>query len=287
MKNTLQQAASQALHEEIQLINIHPVNGGSINSAAKLITSNGIYFIKWNDASEHLLFEAEAFGLKLLKKNIPELIPELIGWGVIDYTVFLMLEWIEPISQLSNYWKDFAEKLSKLHRSSNSFFGLDHNNFIGSLPQFNNATNSWVDFFITNRLQTQTELAFNNNLLNNNHLKLIYNLYSKLYNLLPEEPPALVHGDLWNGNVLCGSNGLARIFDPSVYYGNREVDLAMTTLFGGFDPEFYSAYNEYYPLQPDYTERFPIYNLYPLLVHLNLFGNSYLSPIEEILKRYA
>ncbi|AFD07110.1 fructosamine kinase family protein [Solitalea canadensis] len=286
MKTTLQQALSQVLNADVIIDDFHLVEGGSISSAAKVVTNSGTFFIKWNDASFHKLFEAEEIGLNVLRTACPILVPKLIGSGVIDYTAFLILEWIEPHAPEETFWEDFAKQLAIIHSNTTTLHGLAYTNFIGSLPQYNHHYTNWVDFFVANRLQVLVEAAFNKGYLTNSHLKKFYGFYSKLYTLIPEEKPSLLHGDLWNGNMMCGSDGKARIFDPAIYYGNREMDLAMSALFGGFNSKFYKAYDEYYPLEKGYESRFPIHNLYPLLVHLNLFGMSYLTDIEAILKEY-
>ncbi|POY37365.1 ketosamine-3-kinase [Solitalea longa] len=287
MKTIFQQALSQALNTEVTVTDFRALEGGSISKAAKIESNEGPFFIKWNDASYHKLFETEELGLLKLRKVLPDFVPQFIGSGIVDYTAFIILEWIEPAKLKPDYWEDFGKKMALLHQNSDNSYGLDYTNFIGSLPQYNAIGNSWIDFFITNRLQVLIENAFNKNLLGNSHLKKFFGFYSKLYSLIPEEKPALLHGDLWTGNVLCGNDGLVRVCDPAIYYGHREMDLAMTTLFGVFNERFYDTYNQYFPLEPGYKERFNIHNLYPLLVHLNLFGLSYLSPIEQILKAYA
>ena len=136
------------------------------------------------------------------------------------------------------------------------------------------------------RLDKQVRLALRNGLLDASAEKLFEKLYVTLDEILPEEPPHLVHGDLWSGNFIVSEEGKACLIDPAVYYGNREVDLAMSTLFGGFSPEFYSSYNEEFPLLEGWKERLDIYNLYPLLIHLNLFGSSYLGSILSVLRRF-
>lgn len=287
MKTTLQQALSQVLNTDVTITDFHLVEGGSISSAAKAVTGLGTFFIKWNDASYHKLFETEETGLTVLRTACPNLIPKLIGSGVIDYTSFIILEWIEPHAPHELFWDDLAKQLASLHSNTAIMHGLEYTNYIGSLPQHNSQYSSWVDFFITNRLQVLVEAAFNKGYLTNSHLKRFYGLYSRLYSLIPEAKPSLLHGDLWNGNMLCGADGKARIFDPAIYYGNREMDLAMSSLFGGFNSAFYHAYDSYFPLEKGYESRFPIHNLYPLLVHLNLFGMSYLTDIEAILKDFS
>jgi len=187
----------------------------------------------------------------------------------------------------SDYWTDFGHKLAGLHRCSKENFGLDHDNYIGSLPQSNGSSSTWVEFFINQRLRVQLTLAKNGNNIPSQLLQSFDKLIQKIPDWLPEEKPALLHGDLWSGNVMVGSDGKVCLIDPAVYYGHREIELAFTTLFGGFDQSFYHAYNEEFPLAQGYEDRFDIYNLYPLLVHVNLFGSSYLSGIQTILDRFT
>jgi fructosamine-3-kinase len=158
---------------------------------------------------------------------------------------------------------------------------------MGSLPQSNEESDSWSSFFIKRRLQPQVQPAQNAGLLDSKSVKAFELLYKNLQDLLPEQEPALLHGDLWSGNLITNSDGGPCLIDPAVYYGNREVDLAMTRLFGGFSQEFYDAYHEAFPLPPNDFDRVDLYNLYPLLVHLNLFGSSYLPGIKATLRRFG
>ena len=177
-------------------------------------------------------------------------------------------------------------RLAALHRCSKDFFGLDHNNYIGSLRQFNHQQTSWVNFFIEQRLNVQLKLAIDSGMMDSKWLNEFESLYAKLPAMLPEEKPSLLHGDLWGGNLITDEKGEPCLIDPAVYFGSREADLAMTKLFGGFDDEFYTSYQHTFPLQPGYDKRFDIYNLYPLLVHVNLFGGSYKSAVANILKAF-
>ena len=161
---------------------------------------------------------------------------------------------------------------------------MDHDNYIGSLKQSNTYYDDGVEFFINTRLVPQLEKL--NNLNNSSFFKKFDVLFNLLNEIIPVYQPSLLHGDLWSGNFLIDHNGHACIIDPAVYYGNREVDIAMTKLFGGFSEEFYSNYNNYFPMLNDWQERMPIWNLYPLLVHANLFGSSYLNQINSILNKY-
>lgn len=155
---------------------------------------------------------------------------------------------------------------------------------MGSLPQSNKKQARWNDFFIEERLKKQVLLA--REYFSSADLISFERLYARLDELLPVEPSALLHGDLWGGNYMVSSDGKACLIDPAVYYGHREVDIAMTTLFGGFDEQFYISYNEEYPLEINWQQRLDIFKLYPLLIHLNLFGSGYLGSILSIIRRF-
>jgi len=171
-------------------------------------------------------------------------------------------------------------------RLTNTNFGLDYNNYIGSLHQQNNLHPTWVDFFINERLQPQIKLARDNNEIDSTTILKFENLYKKLDEVFPKEKPALLHGDLWSGNFMSDEKGESVIMDPTVYYGHREMDIAMAKLFGGFDAEFYSSYNEHYPLENGWEQRINVCNLYPLMVHVNLFGGGYLGQVKSILSKF-
>ncbi len=265
---------------------IHSISGGCINNTYRLETDQGYLFVKWNQGEDNRMFETEAMGLKLLKSHYAYQIPEVFGWGQLEGKNYLMMEYVEGTGRDSNYWRNFGNALALLHQVTSHHFGLDYSNFIGKLPQYNNWMDQWVDFFIEKRLEVQLEMASKRGLVDKNIQKQFQKLYTLLPHIFPVEPPALLHGDLWSGNVMTGSDGNACIIDPAVYYGAREAELSFTQLFGGFESDFYRAYDEIYPLSPGFDNRVEIYNLYPLLVHLNLFGSSYLGSIKSILGRY-
>lgn len=268
--------------------NFSPTGGGCINHGGKFRSQNRDFFLKWNSASQYPeMFKAEARGLTMLKNTGTIRIPEIISIGKTSSYQYLLLEFIESKPRSHNFWHTFGQQLALLHHNTNDVVGLDHDNYIGSLPQSNAETKNWVDFFINYRLQPQLKIGSENNKVDQSLIKKLEKLYQKLPSMLPEEKPALLHGDLWSGNLLSDDNGNPCLIDPAVYYGNREVDLAMTTLFGGFDPTFFDAYVEAFPLLKGYQSRFDIYTLYPLLVHVNLFGKSYLTQVVSILNRYV
>jgi protein-ribulosamine 3-kinase len=260
------------------------ISGGCINKGGRLKTSAGDFFIKWNDALKFPdMFAAEANGLNRLAAVQAIDIPKVIGHGEAIPYQFILMEFIESTFRTKQYWGQLGEQLASLHKKTNMSFGLDHQNYIGSLKQFNNPKNSWIQFFIEHRLNAQLKLAVDNGVADNVSRKKFEQLYILLPTLLPEEQPALLHGDLWGGNLITNKTGSPCLIDPAVYYGNREVEIAFTKLFGGFDKSFYGIYNEVFPLQLNFKEREDIYNLYPLLVHANLFGGHYMNQVNHIL----
>ena len=176
--------------------------------------------------------------------------------------------------------------LAELHLQSSERFGLDHDNYIGSLPQQNSEHDSWVEFYRDERLISQMKLAEMGGRLTSKMKQGFDSLFLELENLFPNEKPSLLHGDLWSGNMMVAEDGSPSIFDPAVYYGHREMDLAMMALFGGFGDSWVSAYNELYPLEADWQERIPLGQLYPLMVHVNLFGGGYAGSVERILHQF-
>ncbi|NJN24979.1 MAG: fructosamine kinase family protein [Cyclobacteriaceae bacterium] len=263
-------------------------SGGCINNALQVKTNEGDYFIKWQSGIAGDMFEKEAAGLTLLKQAKCMNIPEVLAYGLMDGKHYLVLEYIEAGKKKNNYWEDFGSALASLHRQhAQPQFGLNHDNYIGKLPQSNTPDTNWVSFFINNRLEPQLRLAIENGLVSHRFIDRYRSLYDHLADLLPLEQPALLHGDLWSGNVMTGGNGQVCLIDPAVYYGHREIELAFTRMFGGFAIEFYESYQQAYPLETGFDQRVPIYNIYPHMVHVNLFGTSYLSGVEPVLQKYV
>lgn len=264
-----------------------PVGGGCINHGGKLTIGKDDCFLKWNnDAKYPGMFETEARGLSLLYEAGAIRIPRVVGTGRRVPWQFIVMEFISSTNRARNFWDLLGRRLASLHKNTHPTYGLDHDNYIGSLRQLNTPGASWIDFFITQRLQVQLKLAADTRRIGPPVLKRFEQLYTRLPDILVVEPPSLLHGDLWSGNLIVDERGEPVLIDPAVYYGNREIDLAMTTLFGGFDERFYAAYNEAFPTAPGVAERLDIYNLYPLLVHVNLFGEGYLSQVDAILRVY-
>ncbi len=274
LPQVFESALLAATGKNVQIKDMLYLAGGYFNNAIKLDTSEGTFFLKWNTNQAKEVFEAEAKGLRLLKEHALLHVPAVVGSGHVSGTSYLLLEFVPSRFESSAYWQDFGRAMAKLHRQTAPGFGLHFQNFTGGLPQKNTPANSWADFFFANRLKPQFGRAFYHKKLEKHYLRSIEKLHLKLPELLPQEPPALLHGDFWSGNAMPDRFGNACIFDPAVYYGHREMDLATARLLGGFPPAFFESYHHEYPLEPGFEERASIYQLYPLVVHVNLFGSS-------------
>ncbi|PSR05177.1 MAG: ketosamine-3-kinase [Bacteroidetes bacterium SW_10_40_5] len=271
----------------LRVKNFHPVGGGCINNGGKLSTNDGNYFVKYNDNRFEGMFETEAKGLELLRNTDAIHVPNVVGYGKTqDNRIFLILEWTDNGRHSRQFWENFATALAELHRNTRSTFGLDFDNYIGSLPQYNESHINWVDFFIEQRIEPQIAIGQKAGQLPEATIDQLRNCYTHFRDLFPEEQPALLHGDLWGGNYMVNGAGNPSLIDPAVYYGHREMELAFTQMFGGFSSTFYQAYHQDFPLSPGFDERKDVYNLYPLLVHVNLFGGGYLMELESIIRRF-
>lgn len=274
------------LHEYIWQIT--PLGGGDINQTAVLYTKSQPYFIKWNNTLQYpAMLAKEAKGLNLLKKYTDFYIPRVISEGSFSNVQFLMLEMIDSSVTIDSvFWRSFGIKLAGMHQQTNAYFGLDYDNFIGSLAQKNAPLYDGISFFVNQRLQPQVELTMKHRLLTVREKKQFDQLYVQLKSLLPDEKPALLHGDLWSGNYMINKRGEATLIDPAVHYGLREAELSFMRLFGGFGNTLFDTYEECFPVAKGFEERIALYNLYPLLVHLNLFGSSYFGSIKSTLNRF-
>ena len=262
-----------------------PVSGGDINDAYKLTLSDSRQvFMKANRSAGLSFFQAEADGLEAIRATGAINVPEVIAVGKDQqYGAFLLLEWVKADPKAHDFWEKFGKSLARMHQAPASRFGWEKDNYIGASPQKNTLHYSWISFFRDCRLAPQFKLA--QRYFDPAMHKRITRLLDHLDDYLVEPPhPSLLHGDLWSGNFITGSDGQAWLIDPAVYVGHAETDLAMTELFGGFASAFFSAYKEVNQLQPGYEQRRDLYNLYHLLNHLNLFGEGYLSSVLRIFK---
>ena len=276
--------------QEVKVQSSSQTEGGCINQTHILQLTNGErVFLKHNSHPAPGFFAAEAKGLKLLSQaEKGPRIPKALALQDSPNPTFLILEYIEKSSAALDFPVRFAQSLAELHRNTHHSFGLDHDNYIGSTPQKNTRENNGIYFFRDHRLRYQQELARKSGKLPSRTDKNLSKLCDRIENYLDSsgEKPALLHGDLWSGNYFPDRDNTPCIFDPAVYYGLREADLAMTELFGRLPQRFYEAYHEAFPLNPGYEERKDLFNLYHLLNHLNLFGGSYLGSVEQVLKKY-
>lgn len=261
------------------------LGGGSINSAWRAESESGhSYFVKLNREGLLAMFEAEAEGLAELQKAEAIRVPEPIGYGAGEGYAWLATEYIEFGRGNSQSQALFGRQFAAMHRYTAERFGWHRDNTIGSTPQINDWSDSWVDFYRQHRLGFQLELAARNGFtgpIQNKGERLMTDLDRLFTAYAPE--PSLMHGDLWGGNHAIDSDGNPVIFDPAVYYGDREADLAMTSLFGGCSSAFYEAYDEAWPLDEGYRVRKTLYNLYHILNHANLFGGGYAMQAESMM----
>ncbi len=201
----------------------------------------------------------------------------------------LLLEYIEAAPRGKDFWDAFGSGLARMHKQKpvDGRYGLDHDNYIGSLHQSNRPRDTWADFFVTERLEVQLRMARDKGKAGRELTRQFEAFYRHLSDFFPEEPPSLLHGDLWSGNYMTGSGGEAVIIDPAVYYGHRYMDLGMSRLFGGFNQSFYRSYMDTYPMESNWEQSMDIANLYPLMVHVNLFGGGYIGSVKSILRRFS
>jgi len=272
MWETIAGYLAEALERPVAIDRSEPVSGGCIHQAARLITHSGeTFFVKTNEAAQLPIFEAEVDGLNALRETAAIRVPQPFCHGVTAKKAFLVLEYIEMVSQGCE--AERGRRLARLHRHSHSHFGWRTDNFIGSTPQKNAWSSAWVSFFREQRLGFQVERATTKGIRLRNTGALLDQLD---YFFTPYEPvPSLLHGDLWEGNAAFDGAGDPVLFDPAVYYGDREADLALTELFGGFGRAFYEGYTNVWPLDAGYEGRKTLYNLYHVLNHFNLFGGGY------------
>ena len=270
------------------------VAGGDINEAYRLTLSDGMHiFMKSNQGKSVSFFQREAEGLAAIAETGAISTPQVFGCGTGENGgAFLLLEFVESRRPGKDYQEILAQQLARMHQSrtenfvTGGIYGFVQDNYIGANPQVNTPCKSWTEFFRDCRLKPQFLQA--SDYFGKEEWKKITELLERTGEILTEpEYPSLIHGDLWVGNVMTGSDGLAWLTDPAACVGHREADLAMTELFGGFSGKFYEAYREAAPLQPGYEKRRDFYNLYHLLNHLNLFGRSYLSSVRRIVEEYV
>ena len=276
---------------------VRSVGGGDVSSAARVETSRGAFFAKWNAGAGGDSFEAEAEGLAALAEasgrgaDGPLIVPRplLAQNRTAETPGVLVLPWLERGRASGEDGRRFGRALADLHRASapGEGYGWARDNWIGSKPQRNGWTADWPAFFGERRLLAQAETVRQRGAWRAEWDAPLNRLVARLGEILPERPPrSVLHGDLWAGNALALSDGRFALIDPAVYVGHREADLAMTELFGGFGAAFYDGYREAWPLEPGYSERREVYNLFHLTNHLT-HGPGYASSVASVLRRFA
>ncbi|MEG4842752.1 fructosamine kinase family protein [Microcoleus sp. B9-D4] len=293
---------SEVTGDSFFIDNRRSVSGGCINQGYAISSSSRTYFAKINQVSQVAMFEAEALGLQQMRVTQTIRVPEPICWGTEGNSAYIVLEWLDLGGRGGDRaWEEMGRKLAAMHKYTppsppflrgreevnsgllRTAFGWDMNNTIGSTVQINNWTANWAEFWAEHRIGYQLKLARRrggNFPQEERLLKVIPELLAGY-----EPQPSLVHGDLWGGNAGVTSAGEPVIFDPATYLGDREVDIAMTELFGGFPAQFYRGYNQVWPLDSGYEKRKTFYNLYHILNHFNLFGGSYESQANQMINR--
>ncbi len=261
-----------------------PVSGGSINNGLRIETNTGqLFFMKTNPRVPADMFACEAEALQELTKPDGPRFPKAFLHG----PDFLLMEYMHQAPHKPDYWETLGRKLAILHNYQSPQFGFWRDNYIGSSLQPNPMEEDGFLFYGEHRLGFQAGMAYRNGLLTPAETRQVNLLAQRLAEFIPEQPAALLHGDLWSGNIIADDAGEPVLIDPAAYYGWPETDLAMTVLFGSPPEKFFRAYQEVRPLPSGLYDRFPIYNLYHLLNHLNLFGRSYYSQVITILRRFA
>ena len=268
------------------MLKARPLSGGDINDAYEVGLADGrAVFVKSNVSAPNDMFVAEARGLAWLDEAKVLRVPRVLASaGANELTPFLALELIRSAPRASDFDDRLGRGLAALHRHGAKTFGLDHDNYIGRLPQKNTFGVAWPEFYRVRRLGAQLKAAVDSGLASARMRRDFERLFAQLEDLCgPPEPPARLHGDLWGGNLMTDDMGEPCLIDPAVYGGHREIDLAMMKLFGGFGPRVFAAYKEAFPLADGYRERVALYQLYPLMVHVNLFGGGYVGSVEAAL----
>ncbi len=271
----------------ISFLTYSPVSGGDISQAFLINTEKQDYFLKINSNPNALaMFIAEQKGLDFIAQTHTIKTPKIIDFGKFEESAYILMEYISSKQPSDKDFGKFGVQLAALHLTTTKEYGFDTDNFIGRLPQSNQKYKDWATFYAKERLMPQFKMAIQNNLLSTKEIPKETEIIEVINAFYKNKKPSLLHGDLWSGNYLIATDGQPYLIDPAIYYGHNEVDIAMTQLFGGFPPTFYKAYHDLIPKSKCNEDSIQLYQLYYLLVHLNLFGSSYYQSVNTILKTY-
>ncbi|MBZ4191119.1 fructosamine kinase family protein [Niabella beijingensis] len=263
------------------------IQSGPVNRCHRIASGTSSYFLKVNNASGcPMLFEKEYNALKALSGRNALRVPEPLKWGIAGEEQYLLLEWMDTAAPLPKSWELLGSGLARIHREGAPYFGFFEDNYLSVWPQENTVTVTWPEFYGNHRILPLIRELYHSGILTKADSTLAERFCRRLPELFPDEQPALLHGDLWSGNILFTMRGEPVVVDPAVYYGHREMDIGMTLLFGGFTQDFYSSYEAVYPLSSGWRQRLPFSQLYPLLIHAFLFGGNYVSSVRAVLNRF-
>lgn len=289
MVATFQQIFESILFEtfglETEVVDFSVVCSGTMNTGSRLVSKEGVYFIKLNEHPTSDFFKSEAENLQFLSEWLP--VPKVFGYGKTLGFNYLICEFISESVPDKNTWIQAGRYTGMLHKNHNENFGFDSPNYLVALPQDNQWKSDGIDFLTQNRILPAMGYCLMEEKIPLSLYKSIEELCSRMGRIIPNELPSLLHGDLWTGNVLVNSGHSPVFIDPACYFGLRESELAFSYLFGGFYEEFYHGYLEVFPLEPGFGERVSIYHIHPLLIHIYYFGSSYIPGLERIIKRFS
>lgn len=268
--------------------NVSKISGGDINAAYRFTAGNQDYFIKVNDAEKFPdLFRNEANGLNEIREKSAFKIPKIITFGERDAFQYLILELLTEGKASEQSWSAFAQNLAQMHKVTQENFGFYEDNYFGSQPQVNTEKINWPQFYAENRILPSIRQMVDKGVGSSKDAANAEKLCYKLPEIYPDERPSLIHGDLWSGNYFIMKNTAITVIDPAVYYGHREMDLAMAMLFGGIPEGFYHSYFEHFPVAPEFSERVEFSQLYPLIFHAIRFGGGYIPSVQRILAKFS
>ncbi|WP_174615630.1 fructosamine kinase family protein [Virgibacillus ihumii] len=285
--NTVIETALYEAGDDTKALTVKQSHGGSINESYFIETEQQKYFIKFHPDAPERFFELEAKGLKRIGETNSISVPDVLAYSDKKGSAYLVLEWVEG-SKTAQTESMLGDRIAQMHQTTGEQHGFSDDTFIGLLPQPNGLFDSWVEYYRDRRLAAQLKQGINQKSITGKRRDRLEKLINDLDKWIPDDvAPSYLHGDLWGGNWLVGAGGTPYVIDPSFLYGDRHFELAFTELFGGYSADFYHAYKERFPLMADYEDVKPLYQLYYLLVHLNIFGEMYGGAVDSVLKQYV